>query len=87
GPGLAKACVAGKINGVEVDAADMITEDANVAILTARDAEGLDVIRHSCAHLIGHAVKQLYPEAKMAIGPVIDDGFYYDIDFGRSVTP
>ncbi|BBO57140.1 MULTISPECIES: threonine--tRNA ligase [unclassified Cobetia] len=87
GPGLAKACVAGKINGVEVDAADMITEDANVAILTARDAEGLDVIRHSCAHLIGHAVKQLYPEAKMAIGPVIDDGFYYDIDFGRSITP
>ncbi|MBU3006969.1 threonine--tRNA ligase [Cobetia amphilecti] len=87
GPGLAKACVAGKINGVEVDAADMITEDANVAILTARDAEGLDVIRHSCAHLVGHAVKQLYPEAKMAIGPVIDDGFYYDIDFGRSVTP
>ncbi|AOM00784.1 threonine--tRNA ligase [Cobetia marina] len=87
GPGLAKACVAGKINGVEVDAADMITEDADVAILTARDAEGLDVIRHSCAHLIGHAVKQLYPDAKMAIGPVIDDGFYYDIDFGRSVTP
>ncbi|WP_158774377.1 threonine--tRNA ligase [Cobetia sp. L2A1] len=87
GPGLAKACVAGKINGVEVDAADMITEDANVAILTARDAEGLEVIRHSCAHLIGHAVKQLYPDAKMAIGPVITDGFYYDIDFGRSVTP
>ncbi|MBZ9538227.1 MULTISPECIES: threonine--tRNA ligase [Modicisalibacter] len=87
GPGLAKACVAGKIDGVPVDAADLIDHDAEVAILTARDPEGLEVIRHSCAHLIGHAVKQLYPDAKMAIGPVIDDGFYYDIDFGRSATP
>ncbi|MGM0536185.1 MAG: threonine--tRNA ligase [Pseudomonadota bacterium] len=87
GPGLAKACVAGKIDGVQVDAADLIDHDAEVAILTARDPEGLDVIRHSCAHLIGHAVKQLYPDARMAIGPVIEDGFYYDIDFGRSVTP
>tara|TARA_B100000700_G_scaffold295203_1_gene357911 strand:+ start:16513 stop:18408 length:1896 start_codon:yes stop_codon:yes gene_type:complete len=87
GPGLAKACVAGKIDDVPVDAADIIDHDAKVAILTARDEEGLEVIRHSCAHLIGHAVKQLYPEAKMAIGPVIDDGFYYDIDFGRSATP
>ncbi|WP_108446467.1 threonine--tRNA ligase [Halomonas denitrificans] len=87
GPGLAKACVAGKIDGVQVDAADVIDRDAEVAILTARDEEGLEVIRHSCAHLIGHAVKQLYPDAKMAIGPVIDDGFYYDVDFGRSVTP
>ena len=87
GPGLAKACVAGKINGELVDAADLIEHDADVAIITARDPEGLEIIRHSCAHLIGHAVKQLYPDAKMAIGPVIDDGFYYDIDFGRSVTP
>ncbi|MCE8018967.1 threonine--tRNA ligase [Halomonas sp. MCCC 1A11036] len=87
GPGLAKACVAGKVDGELVDAADLITRDAEVAIITARDPEGLEIIRHSCAHLIGHAVKQLYPEAKMAIGPVIDDGFYYDIDFGRSVTP
>lgn len=87
GPGLAKACVAGKINGVPVDAADIIEHDAEVAILTAKDPEGLEVVRHSCAHLIGHAVKQLYPEAKMAIGPVIEDGFYYDIDFGRSATP
>ncbi|HBP79494.1 MAG TPA: threonine--tRNA ligase, partial [Halomonas sp.] len=85
GPGLAKACVAGKINGVLVDAADMIEQDADVSIITARDEEGLEIIRHSCAHLIGHAVKQLYPDAKMAIGPVIDDGFYYDIDFGKSV--
>ncbi|HIX61501.1 MAG TPA: threonine--tRNA ligase [Candidatus Halomonas stercoripullorum] len=87
GPGLAKACVAGKIDGELVDAADLIERDAKVAIITARDPEGLEIIRHSCAHLIGHAVKQLYPEAKMAIGPVIDDGFYYDIDFGHSVTP
>ncbi|WP_447553122.1 threonine--tRNA ligase [Vreelandella sp. EE22] len=87
GPGLAKACVAGKIDGVLVDAADMIERDADVAIITARDPEGLEIIRHSSAHLIGHAVKQLYPEAKMAIGPVIENGFYYDIDFGRSVTP
>lgn len=87
GPGLAKACVAGKIDGVPVDAADLIDHDAEVAIITARDPEGLEIIRHSCAHLIGHAVKQLFPDAKMAIGPVIEDGFYYDIDFGRSVTP
>ncbi|MGM0703915.1 MAG: threonine--tRNA ligase [Pseudomonadota bacterium] len=87
GPGLAKACVAGKIDGEPVDAADIIDHDAEVSIITAKDPEGLEIIRHSCAHLIGHAVKQLYPEAKMAIGPVIDDGFYYDIDFGQSVTP
>ncbi|SDJ33623.1 threonine--tRNA ligase [Billgrantia gudaonensis] len=87
GPGLAKACVAGKIDGELVDAADVIDRDAQVSIITAKDAEGLEIIRHSCAHLIGHAVKQLYPDAKMAIGPVIEDGFYYDIDFGRSATP
>ncbi|GAB2799929.1 threonine--tRNA ligase [Halomonas shantousis] len=87
GPGLAKACLAGKIDGELVDAADIIDHDAQVAILTARDEEGRDIIRHSCAHLVGHAVKQLYPDAKMAIGPVIEDGFYYDIDFGRSITP
>nr|WP_295711664.1 threonine--tRNA ligase [uncultured Halomonas sp.] len=87
GPGLAKACVAGKIDGELVDAADLIEKDASVAIITARDAEGVEIIRHSCAHLIGHAVKQMYPEAKMAIGPVIEDGFYYDIEFGQPVTP
>ncbi|MFG6178815.1 threonine--tRNA ligase [Halomonas sp. THAF12] len=87
GAGLAKACVAGRIDGELVDAADIIERDAKVAIITARDQEGLEIIRHSCAHLIGHAVKQLYPDAKMAIGPVIEDGFYYDIDFGRAATP
>ena len=86
GPGLAKACVAGKIDGIEVDAADIIDHDAEVAILTARDEEGVAIIRHSCAHLLGHAIKQLYPNAKMAIGPVIDDGFYYDVDFGESIS-
>ena len=86
GTGLAKACVAGKIDGVPVDTADVIEHDAEVSILTPRDQEGLEIIRHSCAHLVGHAVKQLYPDAKMAIGPVIDDGFYYDIDFGQSVS-
>lgn len=87
GTGLAKACVAGKIDGVAVDAADLIERDAEVSILTARDHEGVEIIRHSCAHLLGHAVKQLYPDAKMAIGPVVDDGFYYDIDFGQSISP
>ncbi|WP_280568900.1 threonine--tRNA ligase [Chromohalobacter sp. 296-RDG] len=87
GTGLAKACVAGKIDGVAVDTADLIERDAEVSILTARDHEGVEIIRHSCAHLLGHAVKQLYPDAKMAIGPVVDDGFYYDIDFGQSISP
>ena len=84
GPGLYKATVAGKINGELVDACDLITEDSTVSILTSKDSEGLKIIRHSCAHLIGHAVKQLYPEAKMAIGPVIEEGFYYDIDIDKA---
>ncbi|MCT7358615.1 MAG: threonine--tRNA ligase [Thalassobium sp.] len=87
GPGLAKATVCGRINGQLVDACELITEDANVTLITGRDDEGLEVIRHSFAHLVGHAVKQLYPTAKMAIGPVIDNGFYYDIEFERPFTP
>ncbi len=86
GPGLAKATVAGTINGIEHDAVDMITEDANVAIITPKDDAGLDIIRHSCAHLLGHAIKQLYPDARMAIGPVIDNGFYYDIEMEHKLT-
>lgn len=86
GPGLAKATVAGKINGELADACDVIYDDASVSLLTAKDDEGLEIIRHSCAHLIGHAVKQLFPEAKMAIGPVIEEGFYYDIDLDHSLT-
>ena len=87
GPGLAKATVCGRINGKLVDACELITEDSEITLITGRDQEGLEVIRHSFAHLVGHAVKQLYPTAKMAIGPVIDDGFYYDIDFERPFTP
>ncbi|MCM5703406.1 threonine--tRNA ligase [Larsenimonas salina] len=86
GAGLAKAAVAGRIDGTLVDASDVIEQDANVSIITAKNQEGLEIIRHTCAHLLGHAVKQLYPNAKMAIGPVIDDGFYYDIDFGESIS-
>jgi threonyl-tRNA synthetase len=80
GPGLAKATIAGKVNGVLVDACDLIDQDATLQIITAKDQEGIEIIRHSCAHLIGHAIKQLYPDVKMAIGPVIDNGFYYDVD-------
>ncbi|RKR06125.1 threonyl-tRNA synthetase [Kushneria sinocarnis] len=87
GTGLAKAAVAGRINGVLVDTADTVDQDASVEIVTVRDNDGLEIVRHSCAHLLGHAVKQLYPDARMAIGPVIEEGFYYDIDFGRSITP
>ncbi|MGD8176862.1 threonine--tRNA ligase [Marinimicrobium sp. ARAG 43.8] len=87
GPGLAKATVCGRINGKLVDACELIEEDAEITLITGRDPEGLEVIRHSFAHLVGHAVKQLFPEAKMAIGPVIEDGFYYDIDFPRPLTP
>ncbi len=86
GPGLAKATIAGKVNGNRVDAVDMITEDASLQIITSRDEDGLEIIRHSCAHLIGHAIKQLYPDAKMAIGPTIDNGFYYDVDMEHSLS-
>ena len=86
GPGLAKSTLAGEVNGQLVDACDPIHEDAAVRIITARDSEGVDIIRHSCAHLLGHAVKQLYPSAQMVIGPVIEHGFYYDIAFQRPFT-
>ncbi|MEJ5208396.1 threonine--tRNA ligase [Denitratimonas sp. CY0512] len=87
GPGLAKATVAGKVDGRLVDACDLIESDARLQIITPRDAEGVEIIRHSCAHLVGHAVKQLYPDAKMVIGPVIEEGFYYDIWSERPFTP
>jgi threonyl-tRNA synthetase len=86
GPGLAKATIAGRVNGDRVDACDLINDDARLEIITAKDEDGLEIIRHSCAHLIGHAVKQLFPEAKMAIGPTIDNGFYYDIDLDHSLS-
>ncbi len=87
GAGLAKATLAGKVDGRLVDACDLIGADASLQIITPKDEEGLDIIRHSCAHLIGHAVKQLYPTARMVIGPVIEEGFYYDIAYERPFTP
>ena len=87
GAGLAKNTVAGRVNGRLLDACDVIAQDATLQIITPKDQEGVDIIRHSCAHLIGHAVKQLYPPAKMVIGPVIEEGFYYDISYERPFTP
>ncbi|MBH5856477.1 threonine--tRNA ligase [Neisseria meningitidis] len=86
GVGLARAAVAGRVNGKLVDACDPITEDSSVQIITPKDQEGIEIIRHSCAHLVGHAVKQLYPNAKMVIGPVIEEGFYYDIATEKPFT-
>lgn len=86
GPGLAKACIAGRVNGELVDACELIEQDSQLAIITAKDDEGLEIIRHSCAHLLGHAIKQLWPQTKMAIGPVIENGFYYDVDLDHSLT-
>ncbi len=86
GAGLAKACIAGRVNGQLKDACDLVDSDAEVQIITAKDKEGVEIIRHSCAHLLGHAIKQLWPNTKMAIGPVIDNGFYYDVDLDHKLT-
>ena len=86
GAGLAKATIAGRVNGERRDASDIINEDANLEIITAKDEDCLEIIRHSCAHLLGHAIKQLFPDVKMAIGPTIENGFYYDVDLDRSLT-
>ena len=86
GAGLAKATVAAKVNGKLIDATDLIENDCSLEIIRAQDQEGLEIIRHSCAHLFGHALKQLFPKAKMAIGPVIKNGFYYDVDLENSLT-
>lgn len=87
GAGLAKAALAGRVNGKLVDTSHQIEDDAELAIITARDADGLEIIRHSTAHLLAHAVKQLHPEAQVTIGPVIDDGFYYDFATEKPFTP
>jgi threonyl-tRNA synthetase len=87
GPGLRKAALAGKVNGKLVDTSYAIVSDASVAIVTDRDPEGLEVIRHSTAHLLAQAVKELFPEAQVTIGPVIEDGFYYDFAYERPFTP
>ena len=86
GTGLAKATIAGRVNGERRDACDIIDQDATLEIITAKDEDGLAIIRHSCAHLLGHAIKQLFPDVKMAIGPTIENGFYYDVDLDRSLT-
>ena len=86
GAGLAKATIAGRVNGERRDACDLIDQDATLEIITAKDEDGLEIIRHSCAHLLGHAIKQLFPDVKMAIGPTIENGFYYDVDLDRSLT-
>src|SRR5271166_6513160 len=87
GPGLAKAALAAKVNGELVDTSFVIDRDAQVAIVTDKDPEGLEVIRHSTAHLLAYAVKELYPEAQVTIGPVIENGFYYDFSYARPFTP
>ena len=87
GPGLAKAAIAGRVDGATVDTSHLIEHDAQLAILTEKDEEGLDVIRHSTAHLLAQAVKQLYPEAQVTIGPVIENGFYYDFAYEPGFHP
>ncbi|MBL0141185.1 MAG: threonine--tRNA ligase [Betaproteobacteria bacterium] len=87
GPGLAKAALAGKVDGKLVDTSFVIERDSALAIVTDKDAEGLDIIRHSTAHLLAHAVKELFPEAQVTIGPVIENGFYYDFACKRPFTP
>jgi len=87
GTGLAKAALAGRVNGRLVDTSYTIAEDAELAIVTDKDPDGLEVIRHSTAHLLAYAVKELFPEAQVTIGPVIDNGFYYDFSYARAFTP
>lgn len=87
GAGLAKAALAGKVDGKLVDTSFLIERDADLAIVTDKDADGLEVIRHSTAHLLAYAVKELFPEAQVTIGPVIDNGFYYDFSYKRAFTP
>ena len=87
GKGLAKAALAGRVNDQVVDMSYCVDTDASISIITEKDPHGLEIIRHSTAHLLAHAVKQLFPSAQVTIGPVIEDGFYYDFAFERSFTP
>lgn len=87
GAGLAKATLAGKVDGELVDASHIIAQDASLSIITVKDAEGLDVIRHSAAHLMAQAVKQLFPDVQVTIGPTIENGFYYDFASSRPFAP
>lgn len=87
GAGLARAALAGKVNGTVVDTSHQLSDDVNLAIITEKDTDGLEVIRHSTAHLMAYAVKELFPEAQVTIGPVIENGFYYDFSYARPFTP
>ena len=87
GLGLARAALAGKIDGRLVDTSYVIDRDCQVSVVKGTDPEGLEVLRHSCAHLLAQAVKSLFPSAQVTIGPVIDDGFYYDFAYERAFTP
>src|SRR5512140_948368 len=87
GPGLAKAALAGRVAGKLVDTSHRIDADTDVSIVTDKDPAGVDVLRHSTAHLLAHAVKELFPDAQVTIGPVIEDGFYYDFSYKRPFTP
>ena len=87
GAGLARAALAGKVGGELVDTSHLISADAALSIITDKDAEGLELIRHSTAHLLAYAVKELFPEAQVTIGPVIENGFYYDFSYARPFTP
>ena len=87
GPGLAKAALAGKVDGKLVDTSHSIERDSSVSIVTSRDPEGLEILRHSTAHLLAQAVQSIYPSAQVTIGPVIEDGFYYDFAYERPFTP
>ena len=87
GPGLARAALAGKVDGQLVDTSFLIDRDASLAVVTGKDPEGLEIIRHSTAHLLAQAVQAIYPDAQVTIGPVIEDGFYYDFAFSRPFTP
>src|SRR5229473_1373824 len=87
GPGLARAALAGKVNGKLVDTSHRIEGDADLAIVTERDREGVEILRHSTAHLLAYAVKELFPDAQVTIGPVVENGFYYDFAFKRPFTP
>src|SRR5271157_374339 len=86
GPGLAKAALAGKVDGKLVDTSALIDRDAALSIVTDKDPEGLDIIRHSTAHLLANAVQELFPDAQVTIGPVIENGFYYDFAYKRPFT-
>jgi len=87
GSGLARAALAGRVDGVLVDTSFVMAKDCEVAVITDRDTDGLEVLRHSCAHLMAQAVQRLFPEAQVTIGPVIDDGFFYDFSYERAFTP